>query len=300
MLLRLAENFRAVFYAPFYATQALGFYAAEGVELQLLDSPAPGAAIAGLRSGEIDVTWAGPMRVIKDRDERGMDGSSLVCFCEVVTRDPFFLVGRADAAWKGAPAFKLAELARLRMGSVSEVVTPWLCLQQDLRDAGVDPATVERVTNQSMQANLDALRQGRLDVAQLFEPYVSQALAEGWGRILHAASERGPTSYTSLIATHDGVERNRPALQAAVRATARMHQWLAGHDGQDLAAVVAPYFAHVPPALLENGLRNYLSAGIWSNTPAISRPGFARLALSVRTGGLVRNEPAYENCVVAP
>jgi NitT/TauT family transport system substrate-binding protein len=44
MLLRLAENFRAVFYAPFYATQALGLFAAEGVELQLLDSPAPGAA----------------------------------------------------------------------------------------------------------------------------------------------------------------------------------------------------------------------------------------------------------------
>ena len=44
MLLRLAENFRAVFYAPFYATQALGLFAAEGVQLQLLDSPAPGAA----------------------------------------------------------------------------------------------------------------------------------------------------------------------------------------------------------------------------------------------------------------
>jgi hypothetical protein len=27
MLIKLTENFRAVFYAPFYATQALGFYA---------------------------------------------------------------------------------------------------------------------------------------------------------------------------------------------------------------------------------------------------------------------------------
>ena len=31
MKLRLAENFRAVFYAPFYATQALGFYARQGL-----------------------------------------------------------------------------------------------------------------------------------------------------------------------------------------------------------------------------------------------------------------------------
>lgn len=300
MLLRLAENFRAVFYAPFYATQALGLFAEEGVELQLLDSPAPGAAIAGLRSGEIDVTWAGPMRVMKDRDERSMDGSSLVCFCEVVTRDPFFLVGRADAAVQEPRGFRLADLAHLRMGSVSEVVTPWLCLQQDLRDAGVDPAAVERVTDQSMQANLDALREGRLDVAQLFEPYVSMALAEGWGCILHAASGRGPTSYTSLIATRDGMERNRLALRAAVRATARMQQWLAAHDAHDLAGIAAPFFPQVAPVLLLSALRRYARAGIWSEEPSISRPGFARLAQSVRSGALVRGEPTYESCVIEP
>jgi hypothetical protein len=31
MSIKLTENFRAVFYAPFYATQALGFYDREGV-----------------------------------------------------------------------------------------------------------------------------------------------------------------------------------------------------------------------------------------------------------------------------
>ena len=34
MLIKLAENFRALFYAPFYATQTLGFFAREGVELR--------------------------------------------------------------------------------------------------------------------------------------------------------------------------------------------------------------------------------------------------------------------------
>ena len=41
MRLKLSENFRAVFYAPFYATHALGFYTSEGVEVELLNSPAP-------------------------------------------------------------------------------------------------------------------------------------------------------------------------------------------------------------------------------------------------------------------
>jgi NitT/TauT family transport system substrate-binding protein len=44
MPIKLTETFRAVFYAPFYATHALGFYAIEGVEVDLRASPAPAAA----------------------------------------------------------------------------------------------------------------------------------------------------------------------------------------------------------------------------------------------------------------
>ena len=56
MAITLSENFRAVFYAPFYAIQALGFYAREGVEVELLTSPAPAAAQADLLDGRIDLS----------------------------------------------------------------------------------------------------------------------------------------------------------------------------------------------------------------------------------------------------
>src|ERR1700730_7596138 len=62
MPIKLTENFRAVFYAPFYATQALGFYAREGVEVELINSPAPAAAASDLLNGTIDLSWGGPMR----------------------------------------------------------------------------------------------------------------------------------------------------------------------------------------------------------------------------------------------
>ena len=295
MQVRLAENFRALFYAPFYATQALGFYRQEGVDLVFSASAAPGDAIAALVKGELDLTWAGPMRVIRDRAENPLTGSSLVCFCEVVRRDPFYLVGRA-----GPDDFRLADLTALRLGSVSEVVTPWLCLQQDLRDAGVDPELVTRVSDQSMASNLEALLQGRLDVAQLFEPYVSQALAAGGMRILHAASERGPTAYTSLIATRDGMARKPQAMAAMVRATARMQAWMAAHSADQLADVAAPYFPRVERWLFNESIRHYAAAGIWATDPVISRQGFARLAQSVKSGGMVRTLIAYDECVVAP
>src|ERR1700761_3713099 len=119
---KLSENFRAVFYAPFYATHALGFYVSEGVAVDLLDSTTPGAAAAGLLDGSIDLAWGGPMRGMKARDLDA--GSPLLCFCEVVARDPFFLVGRGEPS-----QFRFADLPALRVAAVSEVPTPWLCLQ---------------------------------------------------------------------------------------------------------------------------------------------------------------------------
>jgi NitT/TauT family transport system substrate-binding protein len=290
MLIKLTENFRAVFYAPFYATQALGFYAAEGVTVELRNSPAPAAAASDLLDGTIDLSWGGPMRVMKARDQD--PGSPLVCFCEVVARDPFFLVGRGDR-----PEFRLTDLPGLRLATVSEVPTPWLCLQHDLRQIRVDPDRLERVANRTMADNLEALRRGELDVAQMFEPYASMALEAGTGKILYAASARGPTVYTTLLATRGSIARNRAAFAAMVRAVRRIQSWLGDHGAEELADVVAPFFPNVARDLLATSLQRYRDAGLWAGRPEVSREGFAQLAASLLSGGFVSQLHAYEDCV---
>ena len=130
-------------YAPFSAAHAIGAYAAEGLTVELLPSPGAGLAEQALLDGVVDVLWAGPMRVMKHHDEN--PGSALVCFAEVVCRDPFSIVGRYPN-----PGFRLADLAQMRIATVSEVPTPWLCLQEDLRQVGIDPARLDRITARSM------------------------------------------------------------------------------------------------------------------------------------------------------
>jgi NitT/TauT family transport system substrate-binding protein len=290
MPIKLTENFRAVFYAPFYAIQALGFYARESLDVELMNSPAPAAAEADLLSGMIDLSWGGPMRVMKAHDKD--PSSPLVCFCEVAARDPFFLVGTGDR-----PEFRLADLAKLRFGTVSEVPTPWLCLQQDLRQNGIDPDRLERTVNRTMAGNFEALRNRELDVVQMFEPYVSMALQAGIGKILHAASTRGPTVYTTFLATRDSIERNRTSFAAMIRAVRHMQSWLCEHSAEELADVVAPFYPDVAHDLLENSLRRYHDAGLWSRRTEVSREGFARLAECLLSGGFISRVPAYEDCV---
>jgi len=289
MRIRLAENFRAVFYAPFYATNALGFYARQGFDVELVSSSGPGEGVAGLLDATVDITWGGPMRVMKAREQQS---TPLTCFCEVVARDPFYLVGRRNHA-----SFELADLARLRFAAVSEVPTPWLCLQHDLREHGIDPDRLARAPAQTMVDNIAALRKRQLDVVQVFEPYVSMVLAEGEGASLYAASARGPTVYTTFISTRAAIERHRAAFAGMTRAIAQMQRWLAGHSAEDLAEVTAPFFPGIARELLVSSLRRYLDAGIWSNTTEVSRVGFARLAESLLSGGYISRMPSYEDCV---
>ena len=213
MPIRLMENFRAVFYAPYYATHALGFYKREGVDVELLTSDAPGDAVPKLLDGSIELTWGGPMRVMKAHDQD--KHSPLVSFCEVVSHDPFFLIGR-----KTAQPFRLADLSNMRFASVSEVPTPWQCLQQDLRDQSIDPDKLPRFADRAMARNYHALAAGDLDVMQAFEPFVSMAEKDGAGDILYAASTRGPTAYTAFIGTRDTCTKYREEFAAMTRATA--------------------------------------------------------------------------------
>lgn len=78
----------------------------------------------------------------------------------------------------------------MRLATVSEVPTPWSCLEEDLRQAGIDPARLDRIADRSMTENLNALSEGRIEAAQFFEPHVKQALASGRAQLWYAASTR--------------------------------------------------------------------------------------------------------------
>jgi NitT/TauT family transport system substrate-binding protein len=289
MAIRLYENFRALLYVPFFAAHALDAYRAEGVTVELKASAEPGLGLKQILAGQAELTWGGPMRVLRTYDERG--DCDLVCFGEVVGRDPFSLVGRAPR-----PDFTLADLARLRFASVAEVPTPWLCLQDDIRRAGLDPTALDRVGDRTMADNVAALKAGTIDAAQLFEPYVGQALADG-GHVWYAAAARGVTAYTSFYTTRDLATRHRDDFRRMVRAIYRMQKWLHAQPAATIAATVAPYFPDLDARILASAIGRYQALGIWNRDPVLPPEGLARLEGAMLSAGFIKRGTAYARCV---
>ena len=288
MAITLIENFRAVFYAPFYAASALGAYEKEGLEVVI--KPSSDAATRFMVSGEGEVSWSGPLRLMNTLDKNPAAG--VVAFCEIVGRDPFFLVGREPNV-----TFRLQDLAGKRMGTVSEVPTPWICLRHDLRLAGMDESSIHRVPGGTMAQNAADLRAGRLDVIQVFQPYAAVLEADGVGHVWYAGASRGPTAYTTFNTTRDFLERHpRTALQMC-RAMYRTQKWIAAHAEADLAEAIAAYFPELPKRVLASSCLRYRSLGVWNRTPAPTREGFEWLQEAALADGMLRRPVPYEDCV---
>jgi NitT/TauT family transport system substrate-binding protein len=290
MAITLQESLRALFYAPFYVALAREAYAAEGVDVRFVSSPRPGDAARNVIDGAVDVCWGGPMRVMQAYQQ--MPDCDLVSFAEVVTRDPFLLVGREPR-----PDFSLHDLLGLRVATVSEVPTPWMCLQEDLRRAGIDPAALGRVADAGMADNVAALRRGNLDVVQVFEPFAATLLADGVGHLWYAQASRGPTSYTTFYAHRALLNERRNELLCMVRAIYRTQKWLAAADGEAIAVAIARYFEDVPAAMRVDACKRYKSLGIWGGDPRLPRIGYERLRASLVSGGFVSPGAPYELAV---
>lgn len=289
---RLVENLRTPGYLPFYLCLHGGFWAREGLDVQVITAPATAETPRLLLAGQADAAWGGPMRVMMHHDADPL--CPLVCFAQAVARDPFMLVGRTPR-----PGFRFADLRGLRVGVATDVPTPWMTFQDDLRRAAFDPARLLRAPDRPMAENAAAFEAGAMDVVQLFEPYADRLVQSGAGHVWHRFSERGDIGYTTLVATRAALAENRAGMVRLVRGLAAAQEALATASGAELAEALAGFFPALPREQLERVALAYRAAGLWAATPELPPSAFVRLKAALLSGGLIARDIPYDAAVDA-
>jgi len=294
--LTLFENLRTIGYVPFYLAIERGEWDREGIDVTVPLSPSTAYTAQALLDGVADVSWGGPMRVMMHHDaarERGED-CPLVCFAQVVARDPFVLVGR-----KPNPAFRFEDLAGLTVAVATEVPTPWMTLQDDLSRAGVDAGDWIRAPDRTMEENVVALARGAVDVIQVFEPYADRAVTEHGAHVWHRFATRGDVGFTSFYTTRQFVERERETCRALVRGIGRSLRYLHAAEASEVATIVAPYFPDLSADALTRIIATLRAAELWPRTPAFPASAFVRLKAALLSGGLISHDIPYDTAVDA-
>jgi len=289
----LYENMRTVVYVPFYLAIVRGDWAAEGIAVSVQTSPSTPETAQGLIDGRADVSWGGPMRVMLHHD-RDRD-CPLVCFAQIVARDPSILLGR-----QSNQRFQFSGLAGKRVGVIAEVPTPWMTLQDDLGRAGVSLDDIDWVKEQSMAENAAALRAGEIDAVQIFEPYADALVQDGTGHVWHRCAVRGDSCWTSFYTTTAFAEREPETCRALVCGIERALAVLHKDSPLDTARAVGDYFPDLDAVDLARMIHGYRASGLWARTTDLPVTAFTRLKAAMISGGLISYDAPYDRLVTDP
>ena len=178
---------------------------------------------------------------------------------------------------------------------------PGCCLQQDLRDAAIDPATIARVASDrsAMAENYTALCGKELDVMQAFEP----PRVAGRNRLRRHGycMQQAPEAHRLHVLyrdTNQGRRTHRDAFLAVTRALAKMQTWLYAHHRQGTRRGRRSLLSRCAAGTCSLIRCNVISMQACGRVRvAMSRRGFERLGFEFSFRRRPRRRPVFEDCV---
>ena len=289
---RVCEVTHSIFYAPQYAAIALGYFADEGIEIELSNGQGADAVMAAVLSGNIDVGFAGPEASIYVFNEGNADYTQV--FAQITQRDGSFLIGRENDDNFTWDKVKGKVVLPGRKGGV-----PYMTLEHVLRKNGVNPATDTTLDNSVQYAMMTAAFTGGTgDYVTAFEPTASMLEQQGQGYIVASVGEAsGDIPYTAYFAKKSYIEQNSDLIQRFTNAVYRGQQWVATHTAAEIAEVVADQFPDTELSLLTKAVESYRSIDAWNTTPVMGKAGFDRLQSVMTEAGELTKTADYTKVV---
>lgn len=283
----VCEVTHSIFYAPQYVALAKGFFAEEGLEVELSNGGGADKVMSAVISGSVDIGFAGPEASIYVYNEGKEDYTQV--FAQVTKCDGSFLVGREKDG-----AFTWAKLAGAHILPGRKGGVPYMAFEYALRKNGLDPAADVLLDNSVQFDNMTgAFLGGTGDYVTMFEPTASSVEAEGKGYIVASVGEEaGEMPYTAYFATKSFIEKNSDLIQRFTNAVYKGQQWVAGHSAAEIAEAVKDSFPDTDAGLLASAIQRYKDIGAYSTDPVLTKESFDLLqAVMTEAGELAQAAP---------
>ncbi len=289
---RVCEVTHSIFYAPQYAAMALGYFADEGLDVELTNGQGADAVMAAVLSGNIDIGFAGPEASIYVYNEGKEDYTQV--FAQVTRRDGSFLVGRERDDAFTWDKVKGKVVLPGRKGGV-----PYMALEHVLRQNGVDPAADTTLDNSVQYSMMTAAFTGGTgDYVTAFEPTASMLQQQGQGYIVASVgAAAGDIPYTAYFAKKSYLSDNADLVQRFTNALYRGQQWVAAASAEDIAKTVADQFPDTSLELLTAAVKSYQNIDAWNTTPVMGKDGFDRLQAVMTEAGELTKTADYDKVV---
>ncbi|MBT9252893.1 MAG: ABC transporter substrate-binding protein [Brockia lithotrophica] len=290
--IRLHEVTHSPFYAPQYVALALGYFADEGLDVELVDGKGGDKVTTALLSGNADVILVGAEMAVYVNAQTPQD--PMVVFARLTKRDGSFLVSRTPIE-----PFRWEDLRGKKFLAQRKGGMPDMIARHVLRKHGLEPGRDLEFLQHVDYANLaPAFASGTGDVVQLFEPFASTLAREGKGYVVAGfGPESGDVLYTSYHARKSTLEARRDVLIRFARAVARGQAYVRTHGPEEVARVLRDAFPGVEEPTLAEIVRRLQEADVFGADPLPPREDYERTLDILAENGMLATRLPYEAVV---
>ena len=279
-VVRLNEVTHSVFYAPQYVAMSQGFFAEEGLEVELTNGGGADKVMTAVVSGQSDIGLAGPEASIYVYNQGKADHTQIIA--QLTKRDGSFLVGRAED-----DAFSWEDLRGKTIIGGRKGGVPEMTLEYVLKQHGIVPQE-DAVVDTSVQFNMmaGAFTGGQGDYVTLFEPTATEVERAGHGYILCSIGEEsGEIPYTAYFASQSYMTAHPEVIQGFANAIARAQQWIVDHTDREVAEAIIDQFPDTDIDTLEAVTARHRQIDAWNAGPMMARSALERLETVMTEAG---------------
>lgn len=288
----LNEVAHSIFYAPMYAAVEEGYFAEEGIDLDLVCGFGADKTMTAVISGEADIGFMGSEASIYTYNEGATD--YVVNFAQLTQRAGNFLVAREEM-----PDFRWEDLKGSvvlggRKGGMPEMVFEYI-----LKQNGIDPETDLKINqNIDFGSTAAAFAEGQGEFTVEFEPGATTLESEGKGYVVASLGEdSGYVPYTAFSAKKSFIDENPEIIQGFTNALQKGMDYVQTHSPEEIAEVIEPQFPETDLETITTIVTRYYDQDTWKSNLIFEESSFDLLQDILESAGELAMRAPYEDLV---
>ena len=296
-MVRYSEVIRSIFYLPSYVALEKGYFAEQGLEIDLSTAWGSERAIPLLLAGKVDVALLGPESALYIQNSPSPLKAKM--FCALTAKDGQILMSREKIA---PDAFRWDMIKGKVFLDWRHGTTPQLFGEWTLKKHGLDlERDLTYITNVATPTRAGAWVGGKGDFGTFFEPTASLFEREGKAYpVVSIGAETGLVDYTVYIATDKYIAENPKTVQSWCNAIHKAQKFVVDAEPAGIASLVAKYFPKLDHDLIVSSIERYRQLGIWKTSPITEASAIEKMQDVMVAGGVLKSEDRvpYEKIVL--
>ena len=269
-----------------------GYFADEGIDLDLVTGFGADKTMTAVLSGSADIGFMGSEASIYTYNEGAND--YVVNFAQLTQRAGNFLVAREempDFTWED---IKGKDVLGGRKGGMPEMVFEYILNQNN-----IDPAKDVNI-DQSIDfgSTAAAFSEGQADFTVEFEPGATNLEKEGKGYVVASlGTDSGYVPYTAFCAKQSYIKKNASVIQNFTNALQKGMDYVQSHSPEEIASVIAPQFKETDHGTITTILTRYYNQDTWKDNLIFEKKSFDLLQDILESSGELTKRAPYDDLV---